>query len=238
MNAPLQLSTTDSESPSRLRRSRMEFCERRQQLLDAATAVFASKGFNGATTKEIAAAAGITEALIFRHFASKELLYDAVIELGVDRSRRPEWRASLIECMETDNDEGFFRHLIEFLIEIHRSDPQFQRLLIYATLEGHHLALRHVHQVVGPLYKKLSDYVTRRQHAGALCKGDAFGVVTSVLGLARNYAVSKYIYQQEVPRLSDNDAIEMFLRIAMNGVINRKKRKTRRGYQQRRKLLQ
>jgi len=41
--------------------------------------LFAKKGFNGTTTKEIAQAAGISEALVFKHFPTKRALYAAIL---------------------------------------------------------------------------------------------------------------------------------------------------------------
>lgn len=52
--------------------------ERRGGILDAALRVFAERGFHGATTKELARAAGVSEALMFRHFPTKEDLYIAL----------------------------------------------------------------------------------------------------------------------------------------------------------------
>ncbi len=49
--------------------------ERFQMIVKAASPLFARKGFDGTTTKEIAKASGISEALLYRHFASKEVLY-------------------------------------------------------------------------------------------------------------------------------------------------------------------
>lgn len=45
--------------------------------------LFAQKGFVGATTKELAAAAGVSEALLYRHFPSKEVLYREILRWGV-----------------------------------------------------------------------------------------------------------------------------------------------------------
>ena len=42
--------------------------------------LFSERGFRGTTTKEIAQAAGVSEAIIFRHFATKEDLYTAIID--------------------------------------------------------------------------------------------------------------------------------------------------------------
>ncbi len=54
--------------------------ERRQTILAAALPLFANRGFNGTTTRQIADAAGVSEALMYRHFPSKEDLYVALHE--------------------------------------------------------------------------------------------------------------------------------------------------------------
>lgn len=52
--------------------------ERRDQILNAALKVFSERGFHGTTTRELAKASGVSEALMFRHFPSKEDLYIAL----------------------------------------------------------------------------------------------------------------------------------------------------------------
>lgn len=60
---------------------RMTGKDRRLQIAAAARAVFIEKGFNGARTRDIADAAGINEALVYRHFHSKRNLFEvAVVE--------------------------------------------------------------------------------------------------------------------------------------------------------------
>jgi TetR/AcrR family transcriptional regulator len=196
----------------------MEAGQRKSQLLTVATRLFASRGFDGVTTKRIAAAAGVAEALIFRHFESKEALYRAVIEDGVARSRRPAWRESVMRSMESTDDEALFRHLIEFVIEAHRSDPVFQRVLVQATLAGHKSALRYLHRVVDPLSAQLAEYVARRQRDGAFREGDPMGIVTATLGMARSYAAGKYVYRRRLTKLSDEQAVDLFLGMILNGI--------------------
>ena len=58
--------------------------ERRAAIIDAALPLFARKGFAATTTKEIAQAAGVSEALIFKHFPSKAALYEAIFRSCVD----------------------------------------------------------------------------------------------------------------------------------------------------------
>jgi len=59
-------------------RRRLPADERHTAILEAAVPLFASKGFDGVTTRELAAAAGVSEALLYKHFPSKEGLYAAI----------------------------------------------------------------------------------------------------------------------------------------------------------------
>ena len=54
--------------------------ERRLQILRVAMRLFSQRGFGGTTTKEIARAAGVSEAMVFRHFATKKELYRAILD--------------------------------------------------------------------------------------------------------------------------------------------------------------
>ncbi len=58
--------------------SRLSAPERREAILTAVRQVFADKGFHGTTTRELAEAAGVSEALLFKHFPTKEALFAAM----------------------------------------------------------------------------------------------------------------------------------------------------------------
>ena len=60
--------------------SRLPAAKRREQLLDVALELFAEHGYARATTSELARIAGVTEPIIYRHFASKKELFIALIE--------------------------------------------------------------------------------------------------------------------------------------------------------------
>jgi len=61
-------------------RIRLEPSERRRQIVDAAMPLFARHGFSGTTTKQVAEAAGVSEGLLFKYFASKTALYAAIVD--------------------------------------------------------------------------------------------------------------------------------------------------------------
>jgi AcrR family transcriptional regulator len=67
---------------------------RREAIIQAVQRVFAEKGFHGTTTRELAQAAGVSEALLFQHFPTKESLF-----------------AAMQEACCTDQDEGRFARL-------------------------------------------------------------------------------------------------------------------------------
>src|SRR3954447_46905 len=75
--------------------TRLDSDERRKAIVRAAVPLFARKGFAGTTTRELAEAAGISEALLFRHFPSKQSLYREIRQLGCEGDPALETLASL-----------------------------------------------------------------------------------------------------------------------------------------------
>src|SRR5690348_10499381 len=58
---------------------RMSCEERKDKILGAVRRIFARKGLAGATTRELAKEAGVSEALLYKHYPSKEALYQAML---------------------------------------------------------------------------------------------------------------------------------------------------------------
>src|SRR5438046_5320946 len=58
---------------------RLTFDARKCQILEGVRKVFARKGLEGATTRELAKEAGVSEALLYKHYPSKEALYQAML---------------------------------------------------------------------------------------------------------------------------------------------------------------
>lgn len=68
-------------------RTRLPAAERRAALVDCACTVFSSASYRGATTADIARAAGVTEPVLYRHFESKRDLYLACLDEAWARIR-------------------------------------------------------------------------------------------------------------------------------------------------------
>jgi AcrR family transcriptional regulator len=73
---------------------RMPAAERRQKLVETAIRVFSEGSYRGTTTAEIARAAGVSEPILYRHFASKRDLYLAALD-HVWSQVRESWEEAL-----------------------------------------------------------------------------------------------------------------------------------------------
>lgn len=68
-------------------RARLSAEERRAAVLESACQIFAKGGYHGATTAQIARTAGVTEPILYRHFASKRDLYLACLDAAWNECR-------------------------------------------------------------------------------------------------------------------------------------------------------
>ncbi len=74
--------------------TRLPAAKRKTQLLEAAAKVFASRGYSGTTTAELAKAAGVSEPIIYRHFESKRDMFIALVEKAGEETLAS-WEESL-----------------------------------------------------------------------------------------------------------------------------------------------
>jgi len=103
---------------------RLRRTERREQILDAATRAFARAGFTATGLDDVAAEAGITRVLLYRHFDSKADLYRAVLERACHRLE------------DSTGSDDFDEHAIPALVRCAAADPDAFRLLFrYAARE-------------------------------------------------------------------------------------------------------
>jgi TetR/AcrR family transcriptional regulator len=192
--------------------------DRRRQLIEAAMDLFSRKGFAGTTTREIALAAGVSEAIIFRHFATKRDLYTAIIEHNINSAGAKEVIAGIEACMKRRDDEGLFRLIAREVIAGHRKDARFERLMLHASLEGHELATIYRREFGLPIFASLKAYLDRRQRSGALRHIYSGAMIVAMAGMANYYALNAEKTTGGVFQLGDDQAVEAFTRILMDGI--------------------
>jgi len=205
--------------------------DRRTQLLEVAIELFSKHGFDGTTTREIAAAAGVSEAIIFRHFASKEELYAALLDYKNQEGGTEEWIAELRGYAERCDDETLFRSLIRKILDAYRDDPSFQRLLLYSALNAHEFS-QILHRSLGiPLYGFLYDYIARRKRQGAFAGLDPGAVIFAVVGAPSYFGMVTKLFGVGVKTASDEVTADNFTRVLFKGLggtrATRARRKTK-----------
>jgi AcrR family transcriptional regulator len=103
-----QVSSRRAVSTTVSKKGRMSGENRRRQLLRVAIDTFARDGFGGTKTRDIASAAGVSEAILFRHFATKEDLYHAILDAKEDTLESGRMMRSLEVCERRREDARLF----------------------------------------------------------------------------------------------------------------------------------
>lgn len=116
--------------PDTTKRRLLSTEERQAQILRAASRAFARGGFAATSMDDVAAEAGITRLIVYRHFASKEVLYRAVLTAVTDRLR-DEFMART--SGPNSDDRGWIHRM---MLAVARENPDgFRLLMVHATRE-------------------------------------------------------------------------------------------------------
>ena len=202
--------------------------ERRLQLLRVAMRLFSQRGFRGTTTKEIAQAAGVSEAMVFRHFATKEELYSAILDHKACLHDELDPLQKVADAIRRKDDRAVFEGMAREALDHHESDPEFQRLLLHSALEEHELAHMFWEKFVLRVYRSLRAYIRQRQRDGDFCDLDPLVIIRAFVGMIIHHSLNNNLWDRErkLLRISNQAAARAFTDILLNGV-SRKKDKAR-----------
>ncbi len=153
----------------------------RQRVLDAAEAVFAERGFGGATTREIAERAGIAKRMLFYYFASKEAVYRAVLERVVGGM------VGIHEQFRSDPGPIGLAEAMEGITHFAAANLSAVRVLTREMMDGGPYMAELAEQYLGPLFAAGAAEVERNMDAGIFRPGDPMHVLINVAGLTLYY---------------------------------------------------
>lgn len=204
--------------------SRMAAEDRRHQILDVAIRLFSQKGFRGTTTREIAQAAGVNEAIIFRHFATKSELYSAIIDLKACSDSMTRMDKAVEQAIEARDDRKVFETIAINILEVHRTDETFLRLLFYSALEGHELADMFFRNQVSAKHRRTAEFISLRIKEGAFRKVDPLLTVRAYIGMVLHHAMSDRFFKDSLKEVnidgSDEEIAKKFADLILTAVIN------------------
>ena len=197
---------------------RMTSEDRRCQLMKVAIKLFSRKGFRGTTTKEIALASGVTEAMIFRHFPTKEDLYRAILDHKASEEPVEEFLKELGAFTERRDDEGLFVAIATRILDHAEREPDFMRLMFYSALEGHELARSFREKQFKPMIDFVAAYVSRRQTEGAFREVNPAVAVRSFVGMAVHHWLFANLLKFRAVDITAEEAAKLLTNIFLNGL--------------------
>ena len=203
---------------------RMTGDARREQILQTAVSLFSQRGFKGTTTKEIARVAGVSEAMVFRHFENKDALYGAILDTKgcQDGVHRFPWEENdtLRQAMEQKDDFAVFYNIAFDALNKHESDVGFMRLLFYSALEEHELADRFFHEFIERIYEFIGGYIEERQREGAFRDMNPRIAVRSLLGMLIHHSLNNILWDRKRVLLDipNEEAAKNFAEILLGGI--------------------
>lgn len=182
---------------------RLRASERRATILAVAKVLFSDKGYHGVSVDEIARRLGVSPAILYRHFTSKEALYEEVLN---DIACK---RESYVEAVV--NSDGSFadvlRKITRIYIESVSKDPDYLRMELQSALEGSDAT----RQFFENRWRPFTDFIEYSLQEVTVQKGlpAANGRVAAMAfqGMIREALYAKCIYRS--PRYREMDLHEL-----------------------------
>jgi AcrR family transcriptional regulator len=155
--------------------------QRRQQLIDAALQQFAEQGFDGASIRDIAQAAGVTEALVYHYFRSKEHLFEEMLKA---RSFAPVLRRVLDEAGDEAHPAYVLHRVLAEFLDMVYDNAAMARMFIIEFMRNP-VCTKYFRAMLEDNTLNLTRYLQRQQQLGVFrADMDAETVAGMLLGMA------------------------------------------------------
>ncbi len=188
--------------------------ERRRQILAVATTLFARQGFEGTKTREISEKAHVNEAILFRHFPTKEGLYWAVLDAKCKARRGFAELKTLLHSGKPVPE--VFAAIAEGLLRRNMEDASVLRLWLFSGLENHRLYRRFYRAYMADYYDVLADYIRTQIRAGEFRGVNPYLAARGFLGMLLDYILSQGVFHgprngKESPDRASRELVDIWL---------------------------
>jgi AcrR family transcriptional regulator len=182
---------------------RLKANERRATILAVAKVLFSDKGFHGVSVDEIAARLGVSPAILYRHFASKEALYEDVLnDIACKRENYVE------AVVASDGSFGaVLRSITRTYLESVSADPDYLRMELQSALEGNIATRQFFESRWRPFTDLIEFSLAEARGRGPADSSDGKVAALMFQGMIREALYAKCIYRS--PRYSDVDLYEL-----------------------------
>ncbi|HHJ13640.1 MAG TPA: TetR/AcrR family transcriptional regulator [Gammaproteobacteria bacterium] len=182
---------------------RLKGSERRAAILAVAKVLFSDKGYHGVSVDEIARRVGVSPAILYRHFPSKEALYEEVL------NRIACTRESYVEAVvQSDGSFGeVLRMITRRYVESVARDPDYLRMELQSALEGSQAARAFFENRWRPFTDYIEVTVRELSAEGRIAAIDGRIAALMFQGMLREALYAKCIFQ--TPRYRELDLNEL-----------------------------
>jgi TetR/AcrR family transcriptional regulator len=179
-------------------------------------ALFSRRGFEGTTTRGLARKAGISEALLFRHFPNKEALYAAILQ----RKMEEQVPVLLSDLPVHEGPDVLLKSLAIRVVGLHEKDPSFLRLLLYSALESHRLSDLFFRKRNLPVIEFLADYFRTTAEQGRMRPVDAETTAFAFMAMVVGFVQSRILFKiPQVMKEAPEERIGRYVDIFLKGVL-------------------
>ena len=186
---------------------------RRESIIEAARKVFAERGFDAGTTRQIAAEAGVAEGLIYHYFDSKEALLDAVVR---GRSILP-WLAQPDALPDGAPAEAALQAMAaEVLDRIGRHPDLFA--VVWSQLGTNRALAGRVGGMVAQIVGRLAAYQDRRIAAGELRPIDTYVAARTFVASLVMFAIAESRLSPPLEPLSPEAYVRDLVDLILHGM--------------------
>ncbi len=184
--------------------------ERKRQVLQAAASVFARKGLSDATIADIAAQAGVSHGLLYRHFASKEDVFAAIIEQSLHEAMNLAQAA--LEYSGTPWERIHWITTQIFPVESLGGRPDYFSVVLYAlTNESVPEQVRQQAAKQGEtIYRVIRQFIVEGQAEGQVVAGNPDQLTRLYLSCIQGLVIGSTFSRQPDP---GQPSIELVLRV-------------------------
>jgi len=153
------------------RRTAEEARRTKDAIVAAALDLFAARGYDAVSVRDVAAAAGTTHGLLRHHFASKEGVWRAVVDTA-DARFAAAMQPVIASATAAEDPAEALATLIRGLVDAARRNPEAVRLLLHEATEDSD-RIRHILRAMQPLRGAITSLIDTLHHSGRLRHFDA-----------------------------------------------------------------
>ena len=193
---------------------RMSRSERRKNIIDHAVAYFADCGFY-ADTRALAERIGVTQAILYKHFPSKDAMIAAVFERLTEQQDVSAWEGTI-----RNGGEALLVRLSRFFHEYASTTYTYQwiRIHMHASLYGGQFNRQFIKNVTGPILRLIAEEIRREMKFPADMIGDTSVMEIEILWIF-HYGLYYHPFRQHVYGLQQSVDFSELIREALPGTL-------------------